>query len=111
MRFRCYSTRHTPLITIPLPSLVCPSSRCSCTSFFSPTFFLIFFFPLSIFFFFFFFLIIRPPPRSPLFPYPTLFRSRPVSLVRAEQDQEFTDEAVEHRQAERRERGKQKESG
>src|SRR2546421_367195 len=27
------------------------------------------------FFFFFFFLMIRPPPRSPLFPYTTLFRS------------------------------------
>src|SRR2546429_7302683 len=26
-------------------------------------------------FFFFFFLMIRRPPRSPLFPYPTLFRS------------------------------------
>src|SRR6266480_6637614 len=26
---------------------------------------------------FFFFLMIRPPPRSPLFPYTTLFRSRP----------------------------------
>src|ERR1035438_3150821 len=26
-------------------------------------------------FFFFFFLMIRPPPKSPLFPYPTLFRS------------------------------------
>src|SRR3989441_594322 len=29
----------------------------------------------DLFFFFFFFLIIRRPPRSPLFPYPTLFRS------------------------------------
>src|SRR5256886_17255910 len=29
----------------------------------------------DVFFFFFFFLMIRPPPRSPLFPYPTLFRS------------------------------------
>src|SRR5215510_15169824 len=28
------------------------------------------------FFFFFFFLMIRPPPRSTLFPYTTLFRSR-----------------------------------
>src|SRR5438034_2695293 len=27
---------------------------------------------------FFFFFLIRPPPRSPLFPYTTLFRSRPV---------------------------------
>src|SRR5215203_7130582 len=32
-------------------------------------------FPLS--FFFFFFLMIRRPPRSTLFPYTTLFRSRP----------------------------------
>src|SRR2546421_596202 len=30
--------------------------------------------PFSFLFFFFFFLIIRPPPRSPLFPYPPLFR-------------------------------------
>src|SRR6266542_6861570 len=33
----------------------------------------------SIFLFFFFFLMIRRPPRSPLFPYTTLFRSpRPL---------------------------------
>src|SRR5471030_3471669 len=32
---------------------------------------------LSLFFFFFFFLMIRRPPRSTLFPYTTLFRSRP----------------------------------
>src|SRR6266481_8901797 len=31
----------------------------------------------SFFFFFFFFLMIRRPPRSTLFPYTTLFRSRP----------------------------------
>src|SRR5215467_15133246 len=30
------------------------------------------------FFFFFFFLMIRRPPRSTLFPYTTLFRSRPA---------------------------------
>src|SRR5215216_7381887 len=30
-----------------------------------------------LFFFFFFFLMIRRPPRSTLFPYTTLFRSRP----------------------------------
>src|ERR1035437_6635056 len=30
---------------------------------------------LFFFFFFFFFLIMRRPPRSPLFPYPPLFRS------------------------------------
>src|SRR2546426_11360212 len=35
------------------------------------------FFPLLLsFFFFFFFLMIRRPPRSTLFPYTTLFRSR-----------------------------------
>src|SRR5262245_64035305 len=33
-------------------------------------------FRLHPFFFFFFFLIIRRPPRSTLFPYTTLFRSR-----------------------------------
>src|SRR4051794_41456775 len=32
-------------------------------------------------FFFFFFLMIRRPPRSPLFPYTTLFRSRPRLLT------------------------------
>src|SRR5438105_8493133 len=31
-------------------------------------------------FFFFFFLMIRPPPRSTLFPYTTLFRSRRASV-------------------------------
>src|SRR2546427_4926226 len=31
----------------------------------------------SLFLFFFFFLMIRRPPRSTLFPYTTLFRSRP----------------------------------
>src|SRR5688572_31026776 len=31
---------------------------------------------IQIFFFFFFFLMIRRPPRSTLFPYTTLFRSR-----------------------------------
>src|SRR5256886_14387646 len=34
-------------------------------------------------FFFFFFLWIRPPPRSPLFPYPPLFRSRGCWVVTA----------------------------
>src|SRR6266496_5652194 len=32
------------------------------------------------FFFFFFFLMIRRPPRSTLFPYTTLFRSRPAQF-------------------------------
>src|SRR5207253_9914234 len=35
------------------------------------------FYILLLLFFFFFFLIIRRPPRSTLFPYTTLFRSRP----------------------------------
>src|SRR5256885_16436532 len=30
----------------------------------------------------FFFLMIRPPPRSPLFPYTTLFRSEPRPMTR-----------------------------
>src|SRR5262245_64790841 len=34
--------------------------------------------PLYLFFFFLFFLMIRRPPRSTLFPYTTLFRSRAV---------------------------------
>src|SRR6266478_7358906 len=34
-------------------------------------------FSLPLSFFFFFFLMIRRPPRSTLFPYTTLFRSRP----------------------------------
>src|SRR6267142_6751236 len=37
-------------------------------------------FPCTFFFFFFFFLMIRRPPRSTLFPYTTLFRSRPGYL-------------------------------
>src|SRR5438477_3987741 len=39
-------------------------------------------FPHS-YFFFFFFLMIRRPPRSTLFPYTTLFRSRPIPWTRA----------------------------
>src|SRR6266508_6649512 len=42
-------------------------------------FFCLFFF---FFFFFFFFLMIRRPPRSTLFPYTTLFRSRPHPVRR-----------------------------
>src|SRR5436305_11881366 len=40
----------------------------------------IFTFLVTILFFFFFFLMIRRPPRSTLFPYTTLFRSRPAAL-------------------------------
>src|SRR5690242_20880859 len=39
---------------------------------------------LSSFFFFFFFLMIRRPPRSTLFPYTTLFRSRQIVNLREE---------------------------
>src|SRR2546425_9408588 len=37
---------------------------------------------LPLFFFLFFFLMIRRPPRSTLFPYTTLFRSRPAPAPR-----------------------------
>src|SRR5438309_11937538 len=47
------------------------------TLFFSCLLFFFFLYALLIFFFFFFFfLMIRRPPRSTLFPYTTLFRSR-----------------------------------
>src|SRR2546422_10508200 len=59
----------TPLAS--MPACVC-SLRWSCTPF--PT-------VLSSFIFFFFFLMIRRPPRSTLFPYTTLFRSR-IRLTR-----------------------------
>src|SRR3990170_7676005 len=39
---------------------------------------MIIFQPFLLFLFFFFFLMIRRPPRSTLFPYTTLFRSRPL---------------------------------
>src|SRR5690349_23069521 len=37
-------------------------------------------------FFFFFFLMIRRPPRSTLFPYTTLFRSRAIAVRTAQDD-------------------------
>src|SRR6266436_9013702 len=40
-----------------------------------------FFCPFLLSMFFFFFLMIRRPPRSTLFPYTTLFRSRFMSLI------------------------------
>src|SRR3972149_7727727 len=46
--------------------------------------------------FFFFFLMIRRPPRSTLFPYTTLFRSREVSEVA--QDPVFERRVREHQQ-------------
>src|SRR5438132_13097902 len=39
-------------------------------------------YPHNFYFFFFFFLIIRRPPRSTLFPYTTLFRSRALYKMR-----------------------------
>src|SRR5947208_7811057 len=36
----------------------------------------------------FFFLMLRRPPRSTLFPYTTLFRSRPFEVVFADRDQQ-----------------------
>src|SRR6266478_7653862 len=42
--------------------------------------FLVYVFAFFFFFFFFFFLMIRRPPRSTLFPYTTLFRSRPDAV-------------------------------
>src|SRR6266567_7501840 len=44
---------------------------------------MIVFYFIFIFFVFFFFLMIRRPPRSTLFPYTTLFRSRPPDHGRA----------------------------
>src|SRR5712664_4786215 len=41
-----------------------------------------FFFFISLFSSFFFFLMIRRPPRSTLFPYTTLFRTRPCGTHR-----------------------------
>src|SRR6266436_6452944 len=41
-----------------------------------------------LFFFYFFFLMIRRPPRSTLFPYTTLFRSRRGAVVRQHQSAE-----------------------
>src|SRR5258706_212159 len=40
--------------------------------------------PLHQFYTFFFFLMIRRPPRSTLFPYTTLFRSRPQAVSTAQ---------------------------
>src|SRR5205807_10332387 len=47
---------------------------CFLPIFYFPSFFFFYFFPFL--FSFFFFLMIRRPPRSTLFPYTTLFRSR-----------------------------------
>src|SRR2546430_12296587 len=49
----------------------------------------------------FFFLMIRRPPRSTLFPYTTLFRSRGVAARGAHGALQLGDEHVEHRVLER----------
>src|SRR5438034_5631071 len=51
---------------------------------------------LSCVLFFFFFLMILRPPRSTLFPYTTLFRSRWNILVRSDQRQNFAREPACH---------------
>src|SRR5207249_10939137 len=51
-------------------------------------------FSILISLFFFFFLIIRRPPRSTLFPYTTLFRSRYISPTSVDQKRIATDSAV-----------------
>src|ERR1017187_10914354 len=48
--------------------------------------------------FFFFFLMIRRPPRSTLFPYTTLFRSRPA--VRRQHQQNYERHSKHHRSEE-----------
>src|SRR5204863_9940493 len=55
-------------------SFICVKSKMS--SFYTIFMSSFFFFLCFFFFFFFFFLMIRRPPRSTLFPYTTLFRSR-----------------------------------
>src|SRR2546421_9420878 len=50
--------------------------------FFSSFLFLLIFIPFPSLCFFFFFLMIRRPPRSTLFPYTTLFRSRIDSIIK-----------------------------
>src|SRR5438876_10755350 len=51
--------------------------------------FIFFFFFYFFFFFFFFFLMIRRPPRSTLFPYTTLFRSRPTPGIHSNSSRTF----------------------
>src|SRR3954462_15250675 len=45
--------------------------------------------------FFFFFLMIGRPPRSPLFPYPTLFRSKPGQMAKRGTKDEVIDWSVD----------------
>src|SRR5256885_1846374 len=68
------SSCHCPLLTYPLftPFYFLP------LIYFSFFHFFFYSFP-SYLYIFFFFLIIRPPPRSTLFPYTTLFRSRLIA--------------------------------
>ena len=51
------------------------------TFFFAFLFYFLFFYFFTLSFFYFFFLMIRRPPRSTLFPYTTLFRSRYVRAM------------------------------
>src|SRR2546430_2259724 len=59
-------------------------------------YFFFFFLTRSFFIFFFFFLMIRRPPRSTLFPYTTLFRSRlgEMNLQRVGGDPQFLGRGV-----------------
>src|SRR6267378_3406541 len=56
---------------------------------------------ISFFLFLFFFLMIRRPPRSTLFPYTTLFRSRAAARLREEPRGQGLARHRRHRQAER----------
>src|SRR3989442_16032046 len=62
------------------------------------SFFLSFLFPY--FFFFFFFLMIRRPPRSTLFPYTTLFRSKILTRTRPSRSPPFPVDAPSRKRSE-----------
>src|SRR2546426_2085439 len=53
---------------------------------------------ISDYCFIFFFLMIRRPPRSTLFPYTTLFRSRPAELLVQEPDRGCDDRHIAQRE-------------
>src|SRR2546430_3813196 len=59
---------------------------------------------ITLFILFFFFLMIRRPPRSTLFPYTTLFRSRAVAAVHPQQERrgDPLDGARRHRRQDRK---------
>src|SRR5205814_10206844 len=50
----------------------------------------------------FYFFIIRPPPRSTLFPYTTLFRSRPLAVQHRQRHPRESDQLQRRREAVRR---------